>query len=61
MPFHIKQTYYIICNVVTSFGDFALIEQGIMLIFLLKQEMSLLDLCVHLSGNLVNYWYYIVH
>ena len=43
-------------HVSTLFGSSAL-NQGISLTLLVKQEMSLLDLCL-LSGNVINYWWY---
>ena len=47
-------------HVSTLFGISALTEQGITLTLLVvTQEMSLLGLCVcHLSGNVINYWWY---
>ena len=46
-------------HVSTLFGSSALTEQGITLTLLVTQEMSLLGLCVcHLSGNVINYWWY---
>ena len=47
-------------HVSTLFGSSALTEQGITLTLLVSQEMSLLGLCVcHMSGNLINYLWYI--
>ena len=41
------------------FGSSALTEQGITLAVLVTQYTSLLGLCVrHLSGNVINYWWY---
>ena len=46
-------------HVSTLFGSSVLTEKGITLILLVTQEMSLLGLCVsHLSGNVINYWWY---
>ena len=46
-------------HVLTSFGSSTLTEQGITLTLLVRQEMSLLGLFVsHLSGNVINYWWY---
>ena len=46
-------------HVSNLFGSSALTEQGITLTLLVTQEMSLLGICVrHLSGNVINYWWY---
>ena len=46
-------------HVSTLVGSSALTEQGITPTLLVTQEMSLLGLCVcHLSGNVINYWWY---
>ena len=58
-PFGLTRHTYTSFHVSTLFGSSALTKQGITLTLLVTQEMSLLGLCVrHLSGNVINYWWY---
>ena len=58
-PFASTRHIYTSFHIPTLFGSSSLSEQGITLTLLVTQEMSLLDLCVrHLSGNVINCWWY---